>query len=286
MADLSDLPHLIALLDDESWVVRSALRREFLAHGPRLRDRLEALDRPPTVEQWEVIEMILSDARTAHLVDHWRDWFPLEDEYAKLEEALTLIANFMTPPEKHLELSPLLDKLAAAYRRRYTECDPYALANFLFREHWLHGAAEDYYNPANSNLIEVIAKGQGLPISLACIYMLVGNRLGLHIEGCLFPNHFLARYYVRRHVHLVDCFNGGQIINDSALQGLNSGSQAVTRAEPLLRIIHGHVSVESIVLRVLSNLIFAYGRDGNTERMHLFADLRRELEQEVAAHST
>ncbi len=45
----------------------------------------------------------------------------------------------------------------------------------------------DYGDPQNSNLVHVITRRAGLPISLACVYILVGQRMGLAIEGCNFP---------------------------------------------------------------------------------------------------
>ena len=53
-----------------------------------------------------------------------------------------------------------------------------ALNHVLFQEAGLRGNREDYYDPRNSFLNDVLDRGLGIPITLALIYMEVGRRLG------------------------------------------------------------------------------------------------------------
>jgi regulator of sirC expression with transglutaminase-like and TPR domain len=67
------------------------------------------------------------------------------------------------------------------------------LAHYLSRVQGLTGNSSDYYHPRNGYLPWVIEFRSGLPITVALIYMLVGMRLGIQVEGIGAPGHFLAR---------------------------------------------------------------------------------------------
>jgi regulator of sirC expression with transglutaminase-like and TPR domain len=59
--------------------------------------------------------------------------------------------------------------------------------------HYLTGNSTDYYHPRNGYLPWVIEFRSGLPITVSLVYMLVGHRLGIPVEGIGAPGHFLAR---------------------------------------------------------------------------------------------
>ena len=68
------------------------------------------------------------------------------------------------------------------------------LNQYLFREAGFRGCAQDdYYEPRNSFLNEVLAHRSGLPITLSIIYLDVARRLGLRASGIGFPGHFLCK---------------------------------------------------------------------------------------------
>ena len=54
------------------------------------------------------------------------------------------------------------------------------------------GNVDDYYNPANSYLPNVLRTRRGLPITLVLIYKCVAEQLGLTVRGINSPGHFLA----------------------------------------------------------------------------------------------
>jgi regulator of sirC expression with transglutaminase-like and TPR domain len=67
------------------------------------------------------------------------------------------------------------------------------MARHLVWELGLAGNNQDYYHPRNGHLPWVMEFRGGLPITLTLIYMLVGMRLHIPIEGIGAPGHFLAR---------------------------------------------------------------------------------------------
>ncbi len=67
------------------------------------------------------------------------------------------------------------------------------LCHLLYRQVGFSGDSQDYYNPENSYLNRVLETRRGIPISLALVYISVGEALGLCIEGVGFPGHFLLK---------------------------------------------------------------------------------------------
>ncbi len=274
MVNTSDLPHLLHLLDDPSPVVQAEVAKAFSAFGGKLDAALDALaDPPPTVDRRAIEQLILGYRRT-WLEKAWPTWYGLEDDLERLETALSLIARFQSGPEIGNAASELLDRLAEDFERRPGEHDAVALARFLFTERGLSGTRSDYYRPENSSIVHVIRRKEGIPITLACVYILTGDRVGLEIGGCNWPSHFLARTYVNGTLTLVDCFNGGECTDIDAFLKTQGPSREAART-----LLGDEAPVEVIVSRVLNNLMRAYRRAGNQEDCDLIGVLRRDLNQ-------
>ena len=83
------------------------------------------------------------------------------------------------------------------------------LNQFLFEDLGFRGNTEEYYDPRNSYLNDVLDRKVGIPISLSVVYMAVGRRVGLPLEGISFPGHFLVRLRMRAGLLVLDPFAGG-----------------------------------------------------------------------------
>jgi regulator of sirC expression with transglutaminase-like and TPR domain len=68
-----------------------------------------------------------------------------------------------------------------------------ALNRYLFDEQRFEGNESDYYDPRNSMLHRVLERRTGIPITLSIIYIEVGRRAGLSVEGVGLPGHFIVR---------------------------------------------------------------------------------------------
>jgi regulator of sirC expression with transglutaminase-like and TPR domain len=84
-----------------------------------------------------------------------------------------------------------------------------ALNQFLYEDLGYWGNTEDYYDPRNSYLNEVIDRKTGIPITLSILYMELGRRIGLPLEGVSFPGHFLVRLKLRGGMLVLDPFSCG-----------------------------------------------------------------------------
>jgi len=68
-----------------------------------------------------------------------------------------------------------------------------ALADF-FEAAGFRGNRDDYYDPRNSYLHEVLARRTGIPITLAILYLEVARKLAWPVQGVSFPGHFLVKH--------------------------------------------------------------------------------------------
>jgi len=212
MSELNQIPYLIQLLDDDSPEIRNRVIRQLTSFGPNLREELKKIELVLNPSQQETLYKIIEAQKRNYLKRLWPTWYPMKNDCEMLEVALSLLAGYLNESEPRYTLKILLDNLAMGYRRIYRNRSPVQLAHFLFQEHGIEGAENDYYNPQNSNLIYVLESKKGIPISLASIFMLVGHRLDIPIRGCNFPGHFLTRVAVNGQNVFIDCFNSGQII--------------------------------------------------------------------------
>jgi regulator of sirC expression with transglutaminase-like and TPR domain len=147
-----------------------------------------------------------------------------------------------------------------------------ALNQVIFEEANLRGNREDYYDPRNSFLNDVLDRGLGIPITLAIIYMEVAKRVGFLLSGVGMPGHFLLKHYGDDGQEiLIDCFNRGDILSrqdcQSRLDEIYSGEMAL-RPEFLHPIRR-----RQILTRMLNNLKTVYLSTRNFRKALTIADL-------------
>jgi regulator of sirC expression with transglutaminase-like and TPR domain len=127
------------------------------------------------------------------------------------------------------------------------------LASFLFDEMGLRGNEEDYYDPRNSFLNDVIDRRLGLPISLSVIFLEIASRIGLPAEGVGLPGHFVVAIRGPGLRLFLDPYHGGMLVTPDEMSRLVSevtGYAGPLRAEWLVPM-----STESILARMLLNLL-------------------------------
>ena len=147
------------------------------------------------------------------------------------------------------------------------------LNQFLFEDLGFRGNTEEYYDPRNSYLNDVLDRKVGIPISLSVVYMAVGRRVGLPLEGISFPGHFLVRLRMRAGVLVLDPFAGGAPQSEADLRERlqrvipPGATDNVPLSElPLDQFIEAATN-RQILARVLRNLKAIYRETDKPERM-------------------
>src|SRR3990172_3077102 len=178
-----------------------------------------------------------------------------------LAEAALVIAQEEYPELEVARYLSCLDGMGADVRTRVGSVeDPHrlivALGDYLFREQGFRGNADDYYDPRNSFLNDVLDRRTGIPITLSTLYMEVGRRLGVRMHGVGMPGHFLVKYVGPDEEIVIDPFNGGAIVSSADCQRiLDRTYEGKLAFEPRFLAALG---TRQILVRMLNNLKAIY----------------------------
>ena len=155
-----------------------------------------------------------------------------------------------------------LSALAAAAKPARVTADPlerlHRLREFLFEEQGFAGNSDDYYDPRNSYLNDVLDRRVGIPITLSLVLIEVGRRLGLEMDGIGLPGHFVTAARVGGEQVLLDPFNSGTILTGEACAELVA--RAIGRPVDLQTAHFAPVSKRQFLHRMLANLKGAHWR--------------------------
>ncbi len=206
----------------------------------------------------------------------------LTDPEIDLAASALLIAQTEYPQLDVASYVRRLDEYAALVRARLPddatpELTLGRLNQFLFEQLGFAGNATDFYDPRNSFLNDVLDRKLGIPISISIVYMEVGRRLGLPLDGVSFPGHFLVKMPLDAGTLVLDPFNAGITLDledlqrrlqttygadhEAARTPLNTLLTTATKKEILLRMLRNlkgvyvHKNDFSKALNVMNNII-------------------------------
>ena len=268
MVEKSQLPYLVTLVDDEASEVRDEVLRELSAYGANLEMDLEEYSDILESNKIDLIYPIIEASRRTWLKENWNDWTTADNEYLKLEIASGLIARFQFGLTYEMDMGEKLNELTTRFIQYYPHGDEFDLAYFLFKDEQIEGEKHDFYNPLNSNVLYALNEKRGLPITLSIIYMLVGKRLSFNIEGCNFPGHFLTKFEHQNNTAYIDCFNGGKTIYEDEIREMLKDTY-----DSLIDYLKSTTNANTIMKRVVNNLINAYKENSNQLDRYLFSEI-------------
>ena len=143
-----------------------------------------------------------------------------EDAHFAVLEAAICVAQ-----DEHPGLDPQavladIDRLGARLMARLpADASPMqrlrALNPYFFDELGFGGNLNDYYDPRNSHVHEVLASRRGIPITLALLYAELATQIGLTARGVSFPGHFLVKVTMPQGDVVMDPFNGRSLSRDA-----------------------------------------------------------------------
>ena len=191
------------------------------------------------------------------------------EEQWNLDRAALLIAREAYPDLSVEQYLRRLDALAEATR----ECLPsaaggaaparddvlLAVREVLVEQEGFGGNEEDYHDPRNSFLNEVLDRRVGLPITLSLVYMEVSRRLGVPAQGIGLPGHFIVGWPPDRpsgETRYLDPFHGGRelTVDDCGELFREMFGTDISFSEDLLQA----VSKRALIARILRNLKLRY----------------------------
>ena len=197
-------------------------------------------------------------------LQRFRDAVAPERVKIDLAEAALLCAQDTYPDLDIRSERDSLEALAAKLRNRLPADFSVthrlvALNNYLFRELGFSGNMDEYYDPRNSFLNDVLARKTGIPITLSILYLEVGQRLGLKLKGVSFPGHFLVKVRVTGGELVLDPYAGGRSLSEEELrERLAQFTDKDTAKELPLEDFLEPASPRQILARLLRNLKAIY----------------------------
>lgn len=275
LPDIKELAALLRLLDDETPEVRSVVVDKLSHVGGDLSEILPDVATNLNAKELNILEDILRTVRRKTLREEWLTpqfgSAALEEDWELFESQLRLLSDFLHDGiSLRQPLSDALDLLAEEFQAIHpidgTEND---LRIFLFEEGRLRGNHKHYYDPRNGDLAWCISTGISNPIGLGVIYMLLGQRLGMDIQGISFPGHFLCRIFEDGEPIVIDCFDSGKMHAQHILVDPLNELTPDQRAH-----LKESADLGTILMRILNNMIDAFRRADREEDMELIIEMR------------
>jgi regulator of sirC expression with transglutaminase-like and TPR domain len=195
-----------------------------------------------------------------------------EESQIDLGKAALFIAQEEYP---HLDISEYLnalDTMAAEIQERlpkgfYPLKIVQTINTYLYDDLGFRGNKNDYYNPCNSFLNDVIERRLGIPISLSLVYLELAKRIDFPMVGIGMPGHFLIQPQFEGVGIFIDAFNRGEILFEQDCEDL------------LNRIYQQPVKLQIDNIEPISNRLFLARMLTNLKAIYL---TQRQLEKALA----
>ncbi len=127
------------------------------------------------------------------------------------------------------------------------------LNEHLFQHYGFKGDTDDYYNPKNNFLNDVLEKKSGIPITLSIIYSEIAKHVGLDLRIVGFPSHIMVKHGEEM---ILDPFNDGKLLSIDDLDDIlfqNYGEEVKFSPDYL-----NEIDAEKILIRLTRNLKNSY----------------------------
>ena len=273
----------LSLLDDPSPAVRRALLLHFTQAGAIAAPFLQTVARGSNRVLARHAAWFLDELKFSDPVAEFRGF--IRSMHYELETGALLLARTVTPGLDVGECCTTLDAIAT--RCRELIADPASarakcriINRVLFHEWGFHGNVEDYTDPRNSFLDQVLTRRTGIPLSLSIVYLLVAERLGLELEAIGLPGHFIVGCFTDELPFFIDPFDRGVFRDPEEIFESLRARQIEPKTSDL-----APTPVREVLCRSCRNLVNHYTAAGDPEHAKLFAGFVEEFETTYERHA-
>ncbi len=274
----------LSLLDDTSPAVRRALLARFGQLGSASVPFLQSVARGPNRVLARHAAWFLDELKFSDPVAEFCGF--IRSQNYELESGALLLARTVSPRLDAGECCVQLDQIATRCRELIVEPSTArekcrVMNRVLFHEWGFHGNVENYTDPRNSFIDQVLERRTGIPLSLSVIYLLVGERLGIDLDPVGLPGHFIVGCFVDDLPFFIDPFDRGVFRDAEEIFELLRANNIVPKASDL-----APTPVREVLCRSCRNLVNHYHAAGEPERAKLFARFVEEFEATYEKHAT
>jgi regulator of sirC expression with transglutaminase-like and TPR domain len=218
---------------------------------------------------------------------------PQLDTTRGLLRAACAIARHEHPSADVSSAEVTIAELAETVRRRVrspsVEAKLAHLHDVLFDVVGFVGNVENYYDPANSYLPEVLRTHRGLPITLALVYKSVAEGVGLAVRGINSPGHFLVavqlpdgqalnRPQSQRWMYVDPFYGGGMLDRNDVWQRIAEATGRDEQPSPEWLAPATH---RQWLARMLNNLQAVFAHTGRERDLYAMQELQDLLAKTV-----
>ena len=279
MINNQEIKALISLLDDPDEFIYNEVKNKIKSLGDATIPFLEEYweNNPMNHESQQRIEDLIQQIQFETTYANLESW--VSKDSPDLLRGAVLINQFQYPDMNPKMVMDVIDKIK---RDIWLEITPNltsfekikVINKILFEKYEFSGNKKNYHSPHSSFLSNVIETKKGNPLSLAIIYLLVTQDLGLPIYGVNLPSHFVLCYLDENNtnIHLsemetddvliyINPFSKGTLFNKNEIDSFLEQLKIPKREE-----FYSPCSNKAIIKRMVNNLVFSYEKLGYTDK--------------------
>ncbi|RMG28488.1 MAG: hypothetical protein D6730_05375 [Bacteroidetes bacterium] len=275
MPEHKDIPHLLALLDDESDWIGEQVSQALLAFGAELEPLTRGYRTQLNSRQLARLDATCRKWKNEAFFRQWQHWLDIDDPYEALEVAFNQLAYFHNDFEP-VPLGAEIDALAGRFLASSAPREPEALMRFLFFDEGFNIPHTDVHQPGYHDLHAILKNKKGEQLSLTVLAILLGRRLGLELFGMHVPGHFMLAAFEGHDIQLYNTSNKGQpVARTSVLYLEETFRRNDTSAREMV------ASPYEMVLQNLRNIIECHCRKSQNSQAQQYASLYESLMQQL-----
>ena len=279
-----ELQAILTLLDDPVKEIYETLYQSLMKKGVDIVPDLEkAWEVSESTEIQYKIENLIHKIQLNFVQKNLSNW--IKDGATDLLEGAYIIARYQYPD---IEMGEILNPLEKIKHDAWLEINENLTAlekvrilnHIIYDVHKFMGNTTNYYSPQNSYINQVVLSKKGNPISLAIIYAVVAQKLGLPIYGVNLPKNFILAFKDEFSELLYP--NGN---NESILFYINPFSRGAVLGRKEIDFFLKQQNIDpdpifyqpcsnlEIIQRLLLNLIYSYEKLGYEQKIKELNDL-------------
>lgn len=277
---------MIQLLDDPSEEVNQTVTRNLLDQGSDILPDLEtAWEESLDSDYQERIINIMQEIQMQSTHTLLKEW--ISTGASDLLKGAYIIARYQYPDLQLQDVEKPLDKIIRdvwlELNNNLTALEKIRILNhILFEVNGFKRNTKNFYNPRNSFINQVLETRKGNPISIAVIYSIIAQRLGLPVFGVNLPKNFILAYkdemvsgdsieeITEDILFYINPYNKGAVL------GRREISYFLKQQDIKSKPSHFNpCSNPDIIIRILHNIINAYHKSGYREKAEQFEGILR-----------
>ena len=249
---------IITLLEDESAEVRQMmdlqLKQMSVEDLIELSEKCREINTEISLHIQDVRQELENDFFVAELERK------VSNDELDMESMAIFLSRFIDNSVKEKDVVDLLNELELRCKEyleeHYDENRGAVLARFLGQIEKFSGDRKEYYAVGNSSIYHALTRKKALPITLSVLYIILGKRLAINIQGVAVPAHFVVGVFEDDPVTYYNPFDAGKVMSVRDCQVL-----ARRAGYPFTEDMLEAVNVRPIILRMLNNLQYVYTRE-------------------------